>query len=82
MIGVTGAALTAVNFWVPVPISFGWNGYPGFGQAGMDPREGLVRLHRVAFALAQEVFERLEQLDRGVDPVSYTHLTLPTIYSV
>ena len=40
---------------------------------------------RMAMDLAWEVFIEFEGPDypqEGTDPVSYTHLTLPTIYSV
>ena len=30
----------------------------------------------------REEFARMVQVDAGLSPVSYTHLTLPTIYSV
>ena len=53
-----------------------------------DIKEGLREVRRVlleadvSFSLTREFLERVEQKAVGITPVSYTHLTLPTICSV
>ena len=51
---------------------------------------GLLGIHRASITRGSILFdgERIDRLNatqivqRGISPVSYTHLTLPTIYSV
>ena len=45
-------------------------------------REGAGLISAVAAVLARDDIDQLIVVDASDDPVSYTHLTLPTIYSV
>ena len=47
----------------------------------MEPTEDVVEVQNEYLSLAKNMLDNVEPLE-GTPPVSYTHLTLPTIYSV
>ena len=52
------------------------------GQLAKTPEANIIKLPNISASLVQLKKAIAELQAAGYDPVSYTHLTLPTIYSV
>ena len=51
----------------------------------LSPNGGRARVHYIGFKVLEKITEALllaKSILKGIMAVSYTHLTLPTIYSV
>ena len=59
---------------------FPWNNWANYTRLFEDPLFALALKNTIIFTLLVVVVEVI--LAIGIAPVSYTHLTLPTIYSV
>ena len=79
----TGKLRAAINFGNPILANRGSGGEPtgvSVDLAREAARRAGVAVELVLFESAGRVVDAVKA--RQVDPVSYTHLTLPTIYSV